>query len=288
MSSSVQSILWALTGTWLTFAVYADPQAGLDALRAGDYDTAFRELSTEAEQGYPSAMIGLGQLYENGWGVELNGEQAAQWYREAALKGDARAMYNLGILYAKGHVVDKDLVQGVAWLGAAKDHEIREAGDPLSLLVPQLSGEQFEEAENLRREIEEMIYSRGDQEEQPEPLADPPVDSSNLLTDEQLAMLYAGATAEFEFRGDTVKEHYHPHRSIEKALAGKKAKVEGEYRDGFYSGKWWVKDGTICVDYAKIDEFDNCYWIERLSDDEVRAYNSKSGAAAMARVYRPD
>ena len=55
-----------------------------------------------AESGDAAAQCGLGNIYENGWGVPANYESAAAWYRKAALQGHANAQFNLGLLYLTG------------------------------------------------------------------------------------------------------------------------------------------------------------------------------------------
>ena len=60
---------------------WADYQAGLDAYNGGDYATALREWRPLAEQGNDSAQFFLGLCYANGYGVPKNLELALHWYR---------------------------------------------------------------------------------------------------------------------------------------------------------------------------------------------------------------
>jgi TPR repeat protein len=48
-----------------------------------------------ADQGYPLAQQLLGQLYENGIGVEKDEKEAVKWYRKAANQGLAVSQHNL-------------------------------------------------------------------------------------------------------------------------------------------------------------------------------------------------
>ncbi len=52
-----------------------------------------------AEQGHARAQYELGGLYNMGKGVEQDYEQAAKWYRRAALQNDADAQCSLGNMY---------------------------------------------------------------------------------------------------------------------------------------------------------------------------------------------
>jgi hypothetical protein len=61
------------------------------------------------------AQCALGLLYEVGWGVPDDYEQAAAWYRKAAEQGDASAQFRLGALYEVGWGVPQDFGQAAAW-----------------------------------------------------------------------------------------------------------------------------------------------------------------------------
>jgi TPR repeat protein len=50
----------------------------------------------------PPAELGLGILYANGHGMEIDLPTAASWYRKAAEKGNAAAQVALGLMYLSG------------------------------------------------------------------------------------------------------------------------------------------------------------------------------------------
>jgi TPR repeat protein len=54
-----------------------------------------------ADQGNARAQFNLGVLYANGQGVAQDYAEAARWYRKAADQGHADAQNNLGLLAAK-------------------------------------------------------------------------------------------------------------------------------------------------------------------------------------------
>lgn len=64
---------------------------GYQAFNAGNYETARQIWQDLADRGDTLAMIGLGTLYERGFGVRQNAERALQLYRRAANAGDSRA-----------------------------------------------------------------------------------------------------------------------------------------------------------------------------------------------------
>jgi TPR repeat protein len=55
-----------------------------------------------AIQGDAKAQYNLGVMYEKGQGVLQNATNAAMWYRKAARNGHSGAQYNLGVMYQDG------------------------------------------------------------------------------------------------------------------------------------------------------------------------------------------
>ena len=85
-----------------------DFQKGLDAAQRGDYNTALKEWTSLAEQGDAKAQFNLGIMYERGQGVLQDYKTAVKWYALSAEQGDALAQYNLGVIYDKGQGVLQD------------------------------------------------------------------------------------------------------------------------------------------------------------------------------------
>lgn len=89
--------------------------AGMDAVAAGDYATALRELTPFAERGDAPIM------YAEGQGVQQDDAEAVKWYQLAAKQGHAIAQAYLGLSYAQGKGAQQDNVTAHMWLnlGAA-------------------------------------------------------------------------------------------------------------------------------------------------------------------------
>jgi TPR repeat protein len=104
--------------------VQADFQAGKDAYDQGDYATAFKEMRPLAEQGDAAAQFNLGILYDNGYGVPQDDQEAVRWWRLAAGQGNAAAQFNLGVMYEQGQGVPQDVAEAVRWyrLAAVQGH----------------------------------------------------------------------------------------------------------------------------------------------------------------------
>ena len=100
---------------------FAGFDEGLAAYEKSDFATALKEWLPLAEQGDAKAQFNLGVMYANGQGVAQDHAQAVQWYRKAADQGDAKAQFNLGAMYAEGRGVAQDDAQAVQWFRKAAD-----------------------------------------------------------------------------------------------------------------------------------------------------------------------
>ncbi len=94
---------------------YADFYEGGQAYIKGDYETAANEFIPLAERGDHRAMYALGSMYAAGHGVEKNLKKAYKLFLEAAKNGRADAMYKLGLMYEQGVVVKQDPKKAVRY-----------------------------------------------------------------------------------------------------------------------------------------------------------------------------
>ncbi len=68
----------------------------------------------------PAAQVRLGDTYTKGtWTITKNDETAAEWYRKAALQGDAEGQYHLALCYDRGLGVPKNTALALEWYGKA-------------------------------------------------------------------------------------------------------------------------------------------------------------------------
>ena len=89
--------------------VIADFKDGGNAYMRGDYETAVKEFAPLAEKGDHRAMYALGSMYAAGLGVEKNLKKSYELFREAALNGRSDAMHKLGMMYELGLGVEQNL-----------------------------------------------------------------------------------------------------------------------------------------------------------------------------------
>jgi localization factor PodJL len=96
-------------------------QAAVTKLGRGDKD-GVGELSKAANLGYAPAQFFLASLYTNGdSGVRKDLAEARRWTERAALGGDRRAMFNLGMFFYEGSGGQADQSEAVKWFRKAAD-----------------------------------------------------------------------------------------------------------------------------------------------------------------------
>ena len=136
----------------LVVPAWADYQAGMDANNRGDYATALREWRPLAEQGDARAQFDLGLLYENGDGVPRDYAKAHQWYEKSAAQGGAKAQFYLGMQCAFGEGGPLDLVQAHMWYSLAAGNGHAAATVYRNDLARQMTPAQIAEAQKRARE----------------------------------------------------------------------------------------------------------------------------------------
>lgn len=90
------------------FNVYADFAAGGEAYKRGDFATAAKEFRPLAERGDHRAMYALGSMYAAGLGIDKDLNMAFKLFYEAAKNGRIDAMYKLGLMYEDGLATKQD------------------------------------------------------------------------------------------------------------------------------------------------------------------------------------
>ena len=90
-------------------------QAGQAAYESGDYELTLNLWLKLANAGDQRAQFGLGTLYFEGLGVELELEKSVLWFRRAGEQGYAPAQFNLGNAYKHGRGVRQDDTAANEW-----------------------------------------------------------------------------------------------------------------------------------------------------------------------------
>lgn len=105
----------------------ADFKKGWDAYNSLDYATAKAEWEALADAGDAKAAYGMGLLYGNGFGVDMNDELALKYYGIAAQKGHADAAFNLAVMHQNGWGVPASDEVANKWYRIAADKGNTEA-----------------------------------------------------------------------------------------------------------------------------------------------------------------
>lgn len=101
-----------------------DFETGWKAYNSSDYAKALDEWQTLADGGDTNACFGLGLLYQNGFGVDMDDDQALKYYGLAAAKGHSMAQYNLGVMHENGWGVSMDEDESIKWYQLAADQGV--------------------------------------------------------------------------------------------------------------------------------------------------------------------
>lgn len=104
IKSKITTGIMALLISNLAFAAPSDDamNRGLTEYNKGNFTEAKALWEWSAEQGNTGAMYGLGNLYANGQGVQLDTGKAMFNYNRAANAGNSKALFTLGVIYNNG------------------------------------------------------------------------------------------------------------------------------------------------------------------------------------------
>jgi TPR repeat protein len=97
---------------------------------AGGSAAAYSWVRRSAEGGWVDGMISTAVMLATGEGTDRDAEEAAYWYREAAILGSAHAMRGLGAMHYNGELDMSDRTLGLALLELGA-----EGGDEIALSI---------------------------------------------------------------------------------------------------------------------------------------------------------
>jgi hypothetical protein len=102
MRSLIRTVLLAVFLFSSAAVLGASLEKGLTAYAQGDYETALANCQPLADDGNVDAMFCVGQMYANGFGVDMDDAMAMKWYGLAAGEGHPEALYRLAVMHANG------------------------------------------------------------------------------------------------------------------------------------------------------------------------------------------
>ena len=100
--------------------------AAMTLIRQHKFAEAQAVLLPAVEKGEAESQALLGQIYNAGWGVPVDYEQAFKWWSRAAAGGSADGQWGLGLLYDDGKGVARDSQKAATlWKTAAEKGNIK-------------------------------------------------------------------------------------------------------------------------------------------------------------------
>jgi TPR repeat protein len=126
----------------------------------GDYEKARTDIEFLARGGEARAQYDLGLMYDQGQGVPQSDAKAMEWYERAAQQGEPRAQYNLGLMHLNGQGVPPDLVKAYYWISLSANRGNAHALDARDYVSEKMSAEQLTQGKRLVLEYEEQAAKR--------------------------------------------------------------------------------------------------------------------------------
>jgi uncharacterized protein len=117
-----------------------------------DYQEAARWYRSAAMQRSSVAQFKLCTLSDIGRGLPQNYQEALRWCRLAADHGEAQAMFTLGVHYHTGLGVPQDLVQAHKWYNLAAANGFEDGAKWRDRIAHDLPPAKIAEAQRLARE----------------------------------------------------------------------------------------------------------------------------------------
>ena len=119
----------------------------------------FWNLIEEARWGESEAQFAVAMMYAAGEGVEMDQEEAANWFEKAAHEGHPHAMFKIAERYEKGNGVAKDAEAAMLWYRKAAETGYQKGEDKAYFdQVRQLQVEAMKETIKQEQLEEERKY----------------------------------------------------------------------------------------------------------------------------------
>ena len=136
--------LLILLVAFVSASAFGDVEAGKAALRAGDYQSAYRAFLPDAQGGDDVAMVTIGLMFYRGQLGSVDYNSAMNWYVRAFDRQNGDAFNNIGVMFRDG-------------LGVAKNEQLAYVLF-LTVHLAEMGSEstQIRANDNLRRAVAEL------------------------------------------------------------------------------------------------------------------------------------
>lgn len=106
-------------------------------------ELALKYYSIAAKQGHADAAFNLAVMHQNGWGVPMDDKTANQWYELAAKKGNTEAQMALGRYFAMDFLDTYDPIEAYKWFSLAERLGDIDAADKRDFIASRMTAEQI-------------------------------------------------------------------------------------------------------------------------------------------------
>jgi len=118
--------------------------------------TAAEWYRKAALQGNAEGQFRLGICYDRGLGVPKNDILAAEWYAKGARGGNADAEYQLGTCYRLAKGVKPDLIKAYQWFNLAATSGNESAAESRDAVAHRMTADEIQRAQRMSRETWEL------------------------------------------------------------------------------------------------------------------------------------
>ena len=112
-------------------------------------ELALKYYGIAAEQGHSDAAFNLAVMHQNGWGVPMDEKKANEWYLVAAEKGNTEAQMALGRYFAMDFLDTYDPVEAYKWFSLAERIGDIDAKDKRDFIASRMTSEQIAQGDAL-------------------------------------------------------------------------------------------------------------------------------------------
>ncbi len=128
------------------------------ARQRGNYAHALKIFKSLAAHGDAKAQYNLGLMYGKGQGVTQDYKETVKWYRLAADQGFAEVQYNLGLMYRYAYGVLQDYTSAHMWLNLASAGGSVLATEMRDKVTKLMTPQQIEKAQDMARAYQEKNF----------------------------------------------------------------------------------------------------------------------------------
>ena len=125
----------------------------LGHMESSNWDTAIPLLKEASGKGNAQAKYQLGLLYARGEVVPKDLDRARELLLDAGKLGHAKAQYHLGHMYGTGDGVERDYQQSFIWFWLAASYGDNSAKRYMRVVVPKLTAKEYQDAEVRMKQL---------------------------------------------------------------------------------------------------------------------------------------